>query len=141
VYSLSERRFASRAVAELRLVRPLAMSKIVITQNDMTMTHKIAELCQEMRHEVFPTTNLAQAIEKAQKIHADLIITNFQPADEARVTLRDWHGRFPQFRVIIVSGMQGDLAAEALEVGAFDFIRKPFSISEFRFRIQRAFAN
>src|SRR5262245_47233110 len=53
--------------------------------------------------------------------------------------LRELSSRGVDARVIIMSGREpGDVAVEAMRLGAFDFISKPLSRAELRLRVERA---
>jgi two-component system copper resistance phosphate regulon response regulator CusR len=52
--------------------------------------------------------------------------------------LHTWNGAGVSFRTIVLSAMDhDDLVIELLEMGAVDFIRKPFNIRELVVRVRR----
>ena len=70
----------------------------------------------------------------------DVVLLDYYMPDTGGVeVLRDLANRGIDARVIIMSGREpGDVAVEAMRLGAFDFISKPLSRAELRLRVERA---
>ncbi|HTJ47171.1 MAG TPA: sigma-54 dependent transcriptional regulator [Kofleriaceae bacterium] len=70
----------------------------------------------------------------------DVVLLDYYMPDTGGVeVLREMNQRGVDARVIIMSGREpGDVAVEAMRLGAFDFISKPLSRAELRLRVERA---
>jgi DNA-binding NtrC family response regulator len=68
-----------------------------------------------------------------------VLLDYYMPHTSGVEVLRDLSSRNIDARVIIMSGREpGDVAVEAMRLGAFDFISKPLSKAELRLRVERA---
>jgi DNA-binding NtrC family response regulator len=68
-----------------------------------------------------------------------VLLDYYMPHTSGVEVLRALSGKSVDARVIIMSGREpGDVAVEAMRLGAFDFISKPLSRAELRLRVERA---
>jgi two-component system response regulator AtoC len=68
-----------------------------------------------------------------------VLLDYYMPHTSGVDVLRDLSSRNIDSRIIIMSGREpGDVAVEAMRLGAFDFISKPLSKAELRLRVERA---
>jgi two-component system response regulator AtoC len=68
-----------------------------------------------------------------------VLLDYFMPRMGGVNVLREMNQRHVDSRVIIMSGRDpGEVAVEAMRLGAFDFISKPLSRAELRLRVERA---
>jgi DNA-binding NtrC family response regulator len=68
-----------------------------------------------------------------------VLLDYYMPHTSGVEVLRDLASRNIDSRIIIMSGREpGDVAVEAMRLGAFDFISKPLSKAELRLRVERA---
>jgi len=68
-----------------------------------------------------------------------VLLDYFMPRMGGVHVLREMNQRHVDSRVIIMSGRDpGEVAVEAMRLGAFDFISKPLSRAELRLRVERA---
>ncbi len=116
------------------------MSKIVIIDDEPTMVEVISTLCRENGHQVFPFNSAERALEELMGINPQVVIsdikmekiTGFDVLQECRRSL-------PQTAVILITAYASvEKAVEALKLGAYDFITKPFKIDELKYTVQRA---
>ena len=77
---------------------------------------------------------------EAQNRPFDVVLLDYYMPETGGVeVLRELATRSVEARIIIMSGREpGDVAVEAMRVGAFDFIAKPLSRAELRLRVERA---
>ncbi|MCS4165604.1 response regulator [Sphingobacterium paramultivorum] len=94
-------------------------------------------------HEVITTTNGKDAIEKLNTMDLDLIITDimmpFASGIEVLSSIKKLEKKIP---VIVLSNMgQEEVVIEAFDLGASDFMVKPFSPEELLLRVKRLTSN
>ena len=116
------------------------MPKIVIIDDELAMVEVISTLCRENGHQVFPFNSAERALEELPGINPQVVIadikmekvTGFDVLQECRRSL-------PQTAVILITAYASvEKAVEAMKLGAYDFITKPFKIDELKFTVQRA---
>ena len=104
------------------------------------MVEVISTLCRENGHQVSPFNSAERALEELPGINPQVVIadikmekvTGFDVLQECRRTL-------PQTAVILITAYASvEKAVEAMKLGAYDFITKPFKIDELKFTVQRA---
>jgi DNA-binding NtrC family response regulator len=68
-----------------------------------------------------------------------VLLDYYMPGTGGVEVLSELNGRGVDARVIIMSGREpGEVAVEAMRLGAFDFISKPLNRAELRMRVERA---
>ncbi len=116
------------------------MAKIVIIDDEPAMVEVISTLCRENGHQVSPFNSAERALEELPGINPQVVIadikmekvTGFDVLQECRRSL-------PQTAVILITAYASvEKAVEAMKLGAYDFITKPFKIDELKFTVQRA---
>lgn len=116
------------------------MSKIVVIDDEPAMVEVISTLCRENSHQVNPFNSAERALEELAGIAPQVVIadikmekvTGFDVLQHVRRTL-------PQTAVILITAYASvEKAVEAMKLGAYDFVTKPFKIDELKFTIQRA---
>lgn len=116
------------------------MSKIVVIDDEPAMVEVISTLCRENGHHVSPFNSAERAIEELSGIAPQVVIadikmekvTGFDVLSHVRRTL-------PSTAVILITAYASvEKAVEAMKLGAYDFVTKPFKIDELKFTIQRA---
>lgn len=116
------------------------MAKIVVIDDEPAMVEVISTLCRENGHEVHPFNSAERALAELSNIAPQVVIadikmekvTGFDVLQESRRTL-------PQTAVILITAYASvEKAVEAMKLGAYDFVTKPFKIDELKFTVQRA---
>ena len=116
------------------------MSKIVVIDDEPAMVEVISTLCRENGHQVTPFNSAERALDELAGIAPQVVIadikmekvTGFDVLQHVRRTL-------PQTAVILITAYASvEKAVEAMKLGAYDFVTKPFKIDELKFTIQRA---
>ena len=116
------------------------MAKILIIDDEPGMVEVIATLCRDLGHHVFPFNSAERAIEalggtQPQLVIADIKMENVSGFD----VLRACHDMAPMPAVIMITGYASvETAVEAMKLGAYDYVTKPFKIDELQLTIQRA---
>src|SRR5947208_7860359 len=118
------------------------MAKVLLADDEVTMVQMVAELIRAEGHEVFPFTNGNAALEAIETVVPELVITDLY-LDKTRAQgmdiLHKARSLSPPAVVIVITGFGSiDTALEAMKKGAYDYVKKPFKLDEFRLCIQRA---
>src|SRR5881296_4339508 len=118
------------------------MAKVLLADDEVTMVQMVAELIRAEGHEVFPFTNGNSALEAIETVVPELVITDLY-LDRTRAQgldiLHKARSLSPPAVVIVITGFGSiDTALEAMKKGAYDYVKKPFKLDEFRLCIQRA---
>src|SRR5712672_4480730 len=118
------------------------MSKVLLVDDDLTMVQMVAELLRHEGHEVFPYTNGIAALAALAEHSPELVITDLY-FDKTRAhgleILEKARELNPPAVVIVITGFGSiETAVEAMKIGAFDYLEKPFKVDELRLCVQRA---
>lgn len=113
--------------------------RILVAEDEPIMLKTIELRLKKDGHEVFITDNGREAIELMEQLNPDLIITDimmpYSSGLEIVSQLRKTNKRKP---VIVLSAMgQENVVMEAFQLGADDYITKPFSPNELSLRVKR----
>lgn len=113
---------------------------ILIADDDLLMLKTLEFRLKKDGHTVFSTQDGRDALSKIEEIVPDLIITDlmmpFTSGMEIVGFVRQMTGK--RIPVIILSAMgQENVVLEAFQLGADDYITKPFSPNELSVRVRR----
>jgi len=114
--------------------------KILVAEDDQLMLKMLEFRLKKDGHEVIVTHDGREALEKIDEHQPDLVITDIMMPYSSGLEIvgavkAKYQNRIP---VIILSGMgQENVVLEAFELGADDFITKPFSPNELTVRVRR----
>ena len=119
------------------------MAKILIVDDDGETCRFMAELLDQPGREIRTTQQVAEALRLAREPF-DLLISdiNLDAQQNGMDVLRAFKAANPAGHVLLISGF-GTLqtAIEAVRAGAYDYISKPFNISEVKATVERALAD
>jgi len=112
---------------------------ILIAEDDELILRTIEHKLVKEGHTVILTRNGKEAIEKIQELDIDLVVTDimmpFASGIEILSAIRSFGKKTP---VIVLSSMgQEEVVIDASDLGAADFMVKPFSPNELLLRIKR----
>ncbi len=116
------------------------MARILIIDDEPAMVDVISTVCRDLGHQVFPFNSAEKAIEALpgcmpQAVIADIKMQHLTGFD----VLKACNDLSPRPTVIMVTGYASvETAVEAMKLGAYDYVTKPFKIDEFQLTIQRA---
>jgi DNA-binding NtrC family response regulator len=116
------------------------MAKIVIIDDEPAMVEVIVTLCREKGHEVFPFNTPAKAVEQLSTIEPHVVISDIRMETmsgfDVLRQMRENHRNTPV--ILITAFGTVETAVEAMKMGAYDYITKPFKIDELQLTVQRA---
>ncbi len=118
------------------------MAKVLLVDDELTMVQMVADLLARDGHEVVSFTTGPAAYAALSTQLPDAVITDLY-LDKTRAhgleILRKARELTPPAVVIVITGYGSvETAIEAMRLGAFDYLEKPFKVDELRLCVQRA---
>jgi DNA-binding NtrC family response regulator len=118
------------------------MAKILLVDDELTMVQMVAEVLRGDGHEVFPFTNFNGVPEALASQHPDLVITDLyleRTRPQGLEIVRKARELSPPAAVIMITGFGGvESAVDAMRLGAYDYLEKPFKLEELKLAVHRA---
>jgi two-component system, NtrC family, response regulator PilR len=116
------------------------MAKILIIDDEPAMVEVISNLCRDRGHQAFPFSSSESALDALPRIDPQLVIVDVKMEKVGGFdVLRECRERFPNTAVIMITAYASvETAVEAMKMGAYDYITKPFKVDELQLCIQRA---
>ena len=119
------------------------MARILIIDDDPAMVSVISDICQERGHQTVAYASGQKALENLTTHAPQLVITDLRMDKVGGLDiLRECREVLPQTPVILITAYKTvETALEAMKLGAYDYITKPFKVDELQLTIQRALDN
>ncbi len=118
------------------------MAKVLLVDDEVTMVQLVSESLRALGHEVFPFSNGNAALESLASSTPEIVVTDLY-LDKTRAhgldILKQAREMDPAPVVIVITGFGSiETAVEAMKLGAFDYLEKPFKLDELKLSIERA---
>jgi len=115
-------------------------AKILVIDDEASMRQLIPFILRTENYQITTAENAQQTHQLLEQQQYDLIIQDMKlPDADGIVLLSQIKQQCPQTMVIVITALlDWQIAVEAMRVGAFDYIRKPFDNKNFRDTISRA---
>lgn len=112
---------------------------ILIAEDDELVLRTVEHKLVKEGHEVVLTRNGREAIEKINELDLDLVVTDIMMPFASGIEILSAIKRVGrEIPVIVLSSMgQEEVVVDAFDLGASDFMVKPFSPNELILRIKR----
>jgi CheY-like chemotaxis protein len=106
--------------------------RLLIVDDDAVFRQELGDLLQEAGHQVLTAPNVPKAIELLEAQDVDVVFTDLKmPRQSGMELLKEVRSRWPRILVVMITGYATvDTAVEAMKVGAFDYVRKPFRLEQ-----------
>lgn len=118
------------------------MAKILIVDDEDYMLDLMAKTCQQSGHETVKADSEAAARKAIEKEPGfDVLVVDLVLGDGSGMDLVSFaQDTCPEAKVIMVTG-HGTIenAVEAMRLGAFDYLTKPFELSDLKLSVDRAY--
>jgi len=116
------------------------MSEILVVDDEQSMRDFLAIMLKKEGHEVVTAMNGADAIKAVQSEIFDLVITDIKmPGTDGLEVLKTVKEISPETVVIMVTAFAtAETAVEAMKLGAYDYIIKPFKVDELKLIINNS---
>ena len=118
------------------------MASLLIVDDDLRIPIMLTELLKTEGYRCVSVANGIHALEWLKQDVFDVIITDLRmPEMDGMELLRNVKTRKPSIPVIMITAYASDLTAiEAVKLGVFDYLAKPFKVKELIASIERALA-
>lgn len=121
-------------------LKPKEKIRLLIAEDERPLRALLAEELQEEGREIRLAANGLEALELIKKEPFDLLITDIRMPGMSGIELlkesKKWQ---PKLLAIVITGYATlETAIQALREGAYDYIRKPFSLEELRVSVDNA---
>ncbi|MGV3531506.1 MAG: sigma-54-dependent transcriptional regulator [Chthoniobacteraceae bacterium] len=116
------------------------MARILIIDDDPAMVQVISDICQERGHQTVAYSSGQKALENLATHSPQLVITDVRMDKIGGLdVLRECRDVLPGTPVIMITAYKMlETGIEAMKMGAYDYITKPFKVDELQLSIQRA---
>jgi len=115
--------------------------RVLIVEDNDTMREGIVRVVEKMGAAPAAVADAPQALQAATEVDFDVIISDYRlPGGDGLAVLRHAKDRRPETEVMVITAYGTiELAVEAMQAGAADFITKPFSPEELRIKLEKLF--
>jgi len=116
------------------------VSKLLIVDDEESICWGLSQLGESLGHEVMMASTAEQALSLAEKDRPDVVVMDVRlPGMSGLAAMQGLHERVGPMPVIVITAY-GDLetAVEAVRNGAFDYIVKPFDLSQMEQVLEKA---
>jgi putative nucleotidyltransferase with HDIG domain len=115
-------------------------TKLLIVDDEKSICDILTKYLEKNAYEVFAARDGRQAVDILTENNIDLVLTDIKMPGMSGVDLLKWvKERNKALPVLITTGYPTlDTAIEALKLGAFDYLTKPFHLEEIGEKIKRA---
>src|SRR5689334_14331494 len=116
------------------------MGRILIADDHDALRRGLARGLTEAGHEVEEASNGNAAIERLHDSYFDVVLSDLKMGgSDGMDVLRTTRAMHPTTAVILMTAFGSiHTAVEAMKIGAFDFVQKPFEIEEMELKIEKA---
>src|SRR5437763_5067311 len=116
------------------------MGRILVADDHDSLRRGIVRALSDARHDVDEAPNGNIAIEKLHEGQYDVVLSDLKMGgSDGMDVLRTAKALHPTSAVILMTAFGSThTAVEAMKIGAFDFVQKPFEIEEMELKIEKA---
>src|SRR6187397_3337032 len=116
------------------------MGRILIADDHDALRRGLARALTTAGHEVDEAPNGNQAIERLHEGHFDVVLSDLKMGgSDGLDVLRTTKALHPTTAVILMTAFGSvHTAVEAMKIGAFDYVQKPFEIEEMELKVEKA---
>ncbi len=108
------------------------MAKIVIIDDESSILELMSKLCRSVGHNVIPCQTGAEGLAAVRSQAPELVIVDLRIGDVSGLDIvKTCRAESPSSAVIMVTGHGSvETAVEAMRLGAFDYLTKPFDLGD-----------
>jgi DNA-binding NtrC family response regulator len=117
------------------------MNKILVVDDDPDFSFNLSAILKENNFEIITAANGSEALQKIQTAGPDLVLLDLRLPDmDGLKVLQKIKGSDPDLEIIIITAyMDVKDAIQAMKLGAYDYLTKPFDNEELLLTINKAF--
>ena len=116
------------------------MARILVVDDELSMREFLQILLAKEGHSVFTAGEVAGAVEKFRESEPDLVVSDLRLGRESGLDLlRTVKAESPRTEVVIMTAFAtAENAVQAMKLGAYDYVLKPFKVEELRLVLAKA---
>ncbi len=116
------------------------MGKIIIIDDEAPVLELMGQVCRRLGHQVSLHQTGRSGMQAMEQEKPELLIVDLRIPDmNGLQIIQDCRARYPQTEVVMVTGYGSvETAVEAMKLGAFDYLTKPFELDDLHRTINRA---
>src|SRR5512133_2758584 len=116
------------------------MPSILVVDDEASMREFLQILLAKQGHRVASAADVAGALRRVDEGGLDLVITDLRLGSESGIdVLRAVKERSPATEVVMVTAFATtENAIQAMKLGAYDYVLKPFTVEELKLVIEKA---
>jgi two-component system response regulator PilR (NtrC family) len=116
------------------------MSSILVVDDERSMREFLEILLRKEGHEVAVAGDTADALQRAAQGDLDLVITDLRLGRDSGIdVLRGVKEQSPSTEVVMVTAFATtENAIQAMKLGAYDYVQKPFKVDELKLVVAKA---
>jgi DNA-binding NtrC family response regulator len=120
--------------------REVSQPRVLIVDDELVVCESCQRILEEEGYESEIALSGMEALQKIKEIPFDIVITDLKmPGMDGMEVLRTLRRDYPDVIVIMITGFSTvDTAVEAMKLGAFDYIPKPFTPDEVTIVVKKA---
>jgi DNA-binding NarL/FixJ family response regulator len=105
-----------------------------VVDDDAVFRVELCDLLDDEHHVAVPAGSVRKAVEELEQAEFDVILTDLKmPRQNGMELLKEVRHRWPRTLVVMLTGFATvETAMEAMKLGAFDYLRKPFRAEQLR---------
>ena len=117
--------------------------KVLIVDDEANMRSILAELLSEQGYEIATAKDGDEAIRRAQSSRFDLILLDLKlPVKDGLQVLRELRTKGINTAVVVLTAFSSiETAIEAMKLGAYDYVSKPFKVDKLKAVIKNAISS
>ena len=116
------------------------MDRVLVVDDEQGMREDLAAILQKEDREILQAENGRKALDQLQATQVDLVLSDIRMPDmDGLDLLGEIRRQWPEMPVIMLTAFAStETAIAALRAGAYDYLRKPFSLDEVRNCVEHA---
>ena len=116
------------------------MARLLVVDDDQQLLESLARLLESFGHQCALAHDADEARARLQETTFDLVLTDVaMPGDSGIDLLRELRRELPDVAAVMVTGIdREEIAREAIEIGAFGYVIKPFQPNEIKLAVLNA---
>ena len=116
------------------------MARIVIIDDDPSILGLMVQVCRQMGHEVEARGSGREGMAVVGEVRPELLLVDLKIPDmNGLEVIQECRREYPGTAVVMVTGFASvETAVEAMKLGAFDYLTKPFELDDLRRTVERA---
>ena len=114
------------------------MARIVIIDDEAAVLKMMSQLCERLGHETYAFQTGTEGMSFIRRNTPEILIVDLKIGDmDGLDIIQQCHIQYPEMAIIMVTGYGSvETAVEAMKLGAFDYLTKPFAPKELSARIR-----